>query len=198
MLGDHIKQIRIAKGLSQEELAVALNVVRQTVSKWEKGLSTPDSDMLVRLAHVLDTSVNDLLGEKEPMAAVTDTSKKPALTRLPITLIVLGFPIWFSLIAAALAVVLALYVAVWAVDVSLWAVDVSLAGSCVGGIAAGVIFLCTGSGPSGLAMIAGALICAGLAILLFFGCKAATNGIVTLTKRCVQAIKARCARRNTA
>ena len=69
MLSDNIKRIRKSKGLSQEELAIKLNVVRQTVSKWENGLSVPDSDMLITLADELDTSVSVLLGETvmEPM-----------------------------------------------------------------------------------------------------------------------------------
>ena len=63
MLNENLKAIRNAKGLSQQELAVKLNVVRQTISKWEKGLSVPDSDMLIALSEVLDTPVNILLGE---------------------------------------------------------------------------------------------------------------------------------------
>ena len=63
MLSGNLKNLRISKGLSQEELAVKLNVVRQTISKWEKGLSIPDSEMLIRIADQLDTSVNVLLGE---------------------------------------------------------------------------------------------------------------------------------------
>ena len=63
MLKDNIKTIRNAKGLSQEELAIKLNVVRQTISKWEQGLSVPDSELLVSLANALDTSVSTLLGE---------------------------------------------------------------------------------------------------------------------------------------
>jgi len=63
MLNENIKAIRKSKGLSQEELAVKLNVVRQTISKWEKGLSVPDSDMLLSLSEALDTPVSTLLGE---------------------------------------------------------------------------------------------------------------------------------------
>ena len=63
MLNENIRNLRKAKGISQEELAIKLNVVRQTVSKWEKGLSVPDSSMLVSLAEELDTSVSTLLGE---------------------------------------------------------------------------------------------------------------------------------------
>ena len=61
MLNENIKRARKAKGLSQEELAAKLNVVRQTVSKWEKGLSVPDADALIRLAEVLEVSVSELL-----------------------------------------------------------------------------------------------------------------------------------------
>lgn len=63
MLNENIKNLRKAKGISQEELAIRLNVVRQTVSKWERGLSVPDSGMLISLAEELDTSVSVLLGE---------------------------------------------------------------------------------------------------------------------------------------
>lgn len=63
MLNENIKTIRKAKGLSQQELAVKLNVVRQTVSKWELGLSVPDSDMLVLISDTLETPVSTLLGE---------------------------------------------------------------------------------------------------------------------------------------
>ena len=63
MLKDNIKTIRKSKGLSQEELAIKLNVVRQTISKWEQGLSVPDSELLVSLSDALDTPVSTLLGE---------------------------------------------------------------------------------------------------------------------------------------
>lgn len=63
MLNENLKAIRKSKGLSQQELAVKLNVVRQTVSKWEQGLSVPDSDMLVIISEVLETPVSILLGE---------------------------------------------------------------------------------------------------------------------------------------
>ena len=63
MLNENIKRARKSKGLSQEELAIKLNVVRQTVSKWENGLSVPDSGMLISLAEELGVSVSALLGE---------------------------------------------------------------------------------------------------------------------------------------
>lgn len=63
MLNENIKAIRKAKGLSQQELAVKLNIVRQTVSKWEQGLSVPDADLLIALSQALETPVSTLLGE---------------------------------------------------------------------------------------------------------------------------------------
>ena len=63
MLSENIKAIRKSKGLSQQELAVKLNVVRQTISKWEQGLSVPDSDMLIAISEALETPVSILIGE---------------------------------------------------------------------------------------------------------------------------------------
>ena len=72
MLNENIKIIRKSKGLSQEELAIKLNVVRQTISKWEKGLSVPDSNMLISISEVLETPVSTLLGETVVESKVDD------------------------------------------------------------------------------------------------------------------------------
>ena len=72
MLNENIKAIRKSKGLSQEELAIKLNVVRQTLSKWERGLSVPDSDMLICISEVLETPVSTLLGETVMESKVDD------------------------------------------------------------------------------------------------------------------------------
>ncbi len=85
MLKDNIKALRQAKGLSQEELALQLNVVRQTISKWEQGLSVPDSELLVSLSKVLDTPVSTLLGEnilKEKEDSLSELAKKLELINL--------------------------------------------------------------------------------------------------------------------
>ena len=63
MLKENIKLVRKSKGLSQEDLAIKLNVVRQTISKWEQGLSVPDAEMLISISEVLETPVSKLLGE---------------------------------------------------------------------------------------------------------------------------------------
>lgn len=64
MFQDNLKALRKKKGITQEELAARLNVVRQTVSKWEKGLSVPDSELLIKLAEILEVPVSRLLGSK--------------------------------------------------------------------------------------------------------------------------------------
>ena len=63
MLKDNLKSVRKSKGLSQEELAIKLNVVRQTISKWEQGLSVPDAEMLISISEVFDTPVSTFLGK---------------------------------------------------------------------------------------------------------------------------------------
>ena len=69
MVGENLKTLRKNKGVTQEELAARLNVVRQTVSKWEKGQSVPDAEMLAKLAEIFDVPVSQLLGSRiEPDA----------------------------------------------------------------------------------------------------------------------------------
>ena len=80
MLAENLKTLRNAKGLSQEELAIRLNVVRQTISKWEKGLSVPDADLLIRFADIFEVTVGELLGakienEQEPNAVAEQLSR---------------------------------------------------------------------------------------------------------------------------
>ena len=72
MLNENIKAIRKSKGLSQQELAIKLNVVRQTISKWEQGMSVTDSDMLISISEVLETPVSILLGETVVETKVSD------------------------------------------------------------------------------------------------------------------------------
>lgn len=72
MIGEQIKAARKAKGVSQEKLAVRLGVVRQTVSKWENGMSVPDADVLIQIAELLDVPVSQLLGIEPESGSVQD------------------------------------------------------------------------------------------------------------------------------
>lgn len=66
MFSENLKALRHKKGLTQEVLAIKLNVTRQTISKWEKGISVPDAEMLVLLAEILEVSISQLLGQQVP------------------------------------------------------------------------------------------------------------------------------------
>ena len=72
MLKDNLKTLRKNKGLSQEELSIKLNVVRQTISKWETGLSVPDAEMLVKISELFETPVSEILGESIEEKEIND------------------------------------------------------------------------------------------------------------------------------
>ncbi len=106
-----------------------------------------------------------------------------------IVLLALGSPIWLSLLISAAAVIFSLYVSLWAVIVSLWAVFAATVGCFFGVIVAGIVFICNGSVLTGVAMLAAGIVCSGLSIFMFFGCKAATKGILMFTKKIAVRIK---------
>ena len=112
MLSENIRAVRKSKGLSQEELAIKLNVVRQTISKWEQGLSVPDSDMLISLSEALDTPVSVLLGEIVEQTEVNDLkviSEKLEIINLQLALSRNAkrkkLTVFFSLLAVAIIAV---------------------------------------------------------------------------------------------
>ncbi len=183
MLSEKIKTLRTEKGLSQEELALELNVVRQTVSKWEQGLSLPDAEQLVRLAEVLNTTVSEIVGEKleEKPQETEKTAPKRSGKVWTVVLLCVGSPIWISLGAAAVAVAISLYVSMWSVIISLWAVFAALILCAVASVFHGGLFL-TQSLSLSFVLLATALVSAGLSIFAFFGCKWATVGLIKLTK----------------
>lgn len=119
-----------------------------------------------------------------PLPAV----QKPPRKWWVILLLILGSPIWASLGIAALVVTLALYVSLWSVIISMWAVFGAFVGCAVYGIVAGIAYACAGNVLPGVALLGAGLTCAGLGILLFYGCKAATSGTVTLTGKVFRAM----------
>lgn len=184
-----------------------------------RGLPQSDIDERVSFyAEMIDDRVEDGLSEEEAVAAIGSAEAIAAqiiadipitklvkhkmaprrLSTLAVVLIAFGFPIWFSLLIAAVAVVFSLYVTLWAVIVSLWSVFAALVGSAFGCLMGGILFLCMGKTFSGLATIAAALVCAGLSIFAFYGCKAASKGVVLLTKKMGLAIKRACLRKGEA
>lgn len=144
MLSENLKHFRKAKGLSQEELAIKLHIVRQTVSKWEKGLSVPDSGMLIRLAEALDTSVTELLGETAGSEPSSDESAELKAIAAKLELLNEQFAarcerqrkLWravFVLLGAAALLMLLFQLAdviyYWAAMERIWAIQPLLAGT---------------------------------------------------------------------
>jgi len=111
------------------------------------------------------------------------TASRRKLRAWEIVLLAVGSPIWLSLLITAVAVVLSVYVSLWAVVVSLWAVFGSAVGCAGYGVIGGAALAFSGSGPAGVGMIGAGFICAGLAILFFYGSQTATKGMLLLTKK---------------
>ena len=126
-----------------------------------------------------------------PLLAIAKKKIKPArrLKTWEIVLLAVGSPVWVPLLLAAPAVAFALYVSLWAVIVSLWAAFGSLVGGAFAGIAGGLALSMGANVPAGLALIGAGVVCAGLSIFVFFGCKAATRGVVVLAGKTVLTIK---------
>lgn len=103
-----------------------------------------------------------------------------------ILLLILGAPLWIPLLIAAAAVVFAVYVSWWAVLISLWAVDIALGCCTFGCLVFGAAYCIRGSGAVALAFLSAGLVCAGLTVLLFFGCKALTKGSVLLVANLIK------------
>lgn len=114
---------------------------------------------------------------------------KKKLKAWEIILLALGSPIWLSLLIAATAVVFSLYVVLWSVIIALWAIFASFDACGLTGIAAGVYFATGGNTLTGIAVMGAGFVCAGLSVFVFYECKAATKGILILTRKLAIRIK---------
>ena len=155
----------------------------------EEGLSEEDAISAIG-------SVDEISAQIIADSSVSGVSKEPTKTKRrlkarEILLLVLGSPVWLSLLIAVSAVILSLYVSLWSVIISLWAVLASLVACALSGIAAGIAFALGSSTLTGIAIAGAGIVCAGLSIFLFCGCRAATKGTLLLTKKIALRIKNR-------
>ena len=155
---------RIDEGMSEEEAISAIGSVEDIVQQILK-----------------DIPLFKIVKNKAKM--------RRRLSAWEIVLIVLGSPIWFSLLVTAFAVVFSLYAVFWSLIISLWAVWVSLVACSIAGIFVGAVFGFTSNVASGIFMIGAGFVIAGLSIFLFLGCKGATKGAAELTKKIAFGIK---------
>lgn len=155
---------RMEEGLSEEQAVSEIGTVEEVISRI-----------------VAETPLSKLVMEK--------VKPKRARKVWVSVLLILGSPLWLTLSMAALTVILAAYVVVWALIVSIWALEVSLAACSLVGILTAGAFVLQASFPAGIATFGVGIFCAGLTILLFFGCKEATKGSLRLTKKAVLGMK---------
>ena len=155
---------RMEEGLSEEEAVSAIGPVDEIVKQT-----------------IADIPLTKLVKEK--------IRPKHALRAWEIVLLVLGFPLWLPLLIAATVIVLALYIVLWVLVIALWAIEVSFWAAAAASLIAAVVYFANGHMPTGFAAIGAALILAGLAIFLLFGCIAASKGAGKLAKKIALGIK---------
>ena len=177
-------------GLPQNEVEERLSFYSEMIEdRIEEGLS--EEDAVSAVGSVDEIAAQILADVPRTENVVENCRSKKRLNVWEIVLLVLGFPVWFPLLIAGIAVIFSLYVASWALIISLWAVFASFSASFLGGIIGGIILALNGNISTGIALISAGIVCAGLCIFAFFGCKAATKGILIFTKNIAFLIKNR-------
>lgn len=182
------------EGFPPEEVEERLNFYSEMIEdRMEEGLSEEDAVAAVGTIDEIAAQIESEITSGKPRKEKLKPKRR--MKAWEIVLLAVGSPIWLSLLIAAFAVLLSLYLSLWAVIVSLWAVFGALVGSALGVAVMGVGFIIEGSLPAGLAAIGAGIACAGLSIFAFFGCKAATNGTLLLTRKLTLCMKRCFARR---
>lgn len=156
----------------------------------DEGLS--EEDAVKKIGKVEDVVAQIVVDNRY---AKQSSTPKRRLCVWELVLLIIGAPVWGSLLISAIAVAVAIYVSVWAGIVSLWAGFVSLIACAVAGPMCGIIAICQGNGLGGIAIFSAGVVSVGVAIFGFFGCKAVTKYMVSLTKKVVLCIKNRLTKR---
>ena len=175
-------------GLTMRELEESLSFYGEMIDdRIEDGL--PEEDAVKDVGEI--SEIAEQIISEIPLTTLAKERIKPKrrIKAWETVLLVLGSPIWLSLLIAAFAVTVSVYAVLWSVIVSVWAAFGAFVGGSVGGVGAFAVFVCTADIPSALVMLSGGAVCAGLAIFTFIGCKAATGGIVRLTVKIPLTVK---------
>ena len=172
--------------LPKEEVTERLTFYSEMIDdRMEEGLSEEEAVRAIGLTEELFLQM-----DLPTVKSVKELAKRKCKWKAwEIVLLVLSAPLWVSLLIVALAVIFSLYVSLWSVIVSLWSVFASAIGCSIGSIATGVSLTCSDNGAGGITMLGAGILCAGIAIFLFYGCQAATKGVCVLTKKISQWIK---------
>ena len=168
-------------------------------------------DRIIFYSEMIDDRMEEGLSEEDAVAAVGSVDEVAAgiLREIPlarlvrevaklnrrlggweIVLLVLSFPIWFSLLVAAAAVAFSLYTVIWSVSISLWAADFALfVGGGIGGIVMGIIYFVTGNVAGGFSLLGFSFVSLGLSIFFFYLARLTTKGTVFLTREIISCVK---------
>ncbi len=177
-------------GLPQSDMQERLTFYAEMIDdRVEEGLT---QEQAVAELGPVESIVAQIMSEFSPTGSVKEKPKPGRALRVwEIVLLVLGAPIWLSLLIALAAVLLAVYVVFWSVLLSLWAIGASVAACAAAGIICSVVFWTRGNGPAGIMMLGAGLLCAGLAVFALWGCKCATKGVLRGTGQLFRWQKAR-------
>lgn len=175
-------------GLPQEDIDERIAFYREMIyARMEEGLS--EEEAIASIGSV-DEVVRKIMAEYPLTALVKDKVRpKRKLETWEIILLVLGFPLWFPLLIGAFAIVLSIYITIWAVIISLFAADFSCLAGCLGGLVGIFQYLRVGNFAGALFSVGAALVCAGVAILMFIACIYIAKTVIILTRKVVLAIK---------
>ena len=176
------------KGLPQEDIEERLGFYEEMIDdRVEEGLSEEEA---VADVGSIDEIVEQIIGQT-PLTKLVREKVKPKrkLRAWEIVLLILGSPIWLSLLIAAFAILLSVYLVLWSLILTLWTIEVSFMATALACVAVAVILAVQGLGKTGLAFLGAGLLFAGLSIFLFFGCKGATKEVALLTKMIALGIK---------
>lgn len=155
---------RVEDGLTEEEAVEAMGTPEEVASQI-----------------LMDTSFTKLVKAK--------VNPKKRLSVWAIVLIILGSPIWLSLAVAVLAIILSVYMVLWSVILVLYAIDLSMAACALSGLVCIAAFLLNFAVAESILMFGISLVCAGLAVLMFFGFNQVTKGMLFISKKIALGIK---------
>ena len=168
-------------GLPQEDIERSVGYYSEMIDdRIEEGVSEEEA---VAVLGSIEDIATQILGETSLVSLLKKKFKKRRLRTWEIVLLVVGSPIWLSLLVSVLACVVSVYVSLWCVVVSLYAANVSFAACAVGGVILSVVYIMAGNVGGGIFLLGSAFVLAGLAIFLFFGCRYTTKGMIFLTKK---------------
>ena len=185
------------RGIPKSELDERLDFYKELIDdRIDEGQT--EEDAVTDIGNVNEI-ISQILSEI-PLRKIIKEKVKPnkKMKWWEITLIILGFPVWFPVLISIAAIIFSLYISLWSVIVSFWAVFASFSACSVAGLIAGIGIMLYSKINIGLAVLSSGIVLAGLAIFTFFGCKSVTELTVKLTKKFVLWLKYRFARKEIA